>query len=1626
MKRKSIITVLATLIFVLCAVFGVACGGNKSLTLSETSLSLNLYDEVTLTVAEEGNVSWTSSDETIVKVNENGLVMAQGEKGDATVTATIGKAKATCSVKVRNKSISPVLDAPEARGFVNAWTTPDVYINYKNVRYTPDEVSFTSNDENVVIAENGKIKGVSEGTATLSVSAVWKKRTVTGETTVTVYPERSLLLAETEINLFNVPDDTQAKKNTYEVLAEVFDKGVALENPSIVLTPIGENAECLTVDGNLLKVDGDVASALTTQGKVVVDVKVSSTVDGNEVSSVLKVNVCPNYISMDPLKELTDTKLAKVKPVLYDGEVAGRTGVVDYSIPNVYDNAHASASKTAGSWLNNVWANWNTRLEFASTMTLNGISAYEFIQSEGYKLISFDVYYQGHYSENGELIQSGMFFGMNGCSSYFYVDCQNNREDILIVNQAGEITNTLKLNEWQTVFLDLDALITASTIAGKNDCNSFLSMNQVGDVCYIDDIRYWYDTTVLESYENKLDMDERVLTQDGVNQAKANAPENEFVAFSTVYVSFAESELNGVSCYKYDSTKPENFKAFDTGRRNKLNAYNDLKGIAVKKDYRYITFDIFVESGEPKIVYYDLFEQKELTLNLTNGATARSRGIKFFTQTGAKKEVESFATGTWMTVSVRIDGKAKENFYITTDKASVFYMKNVNYYKDDSFIYEHGADAQLRATLDGVEYYYYANDEINLREILDVRFAGVKISDYTLAVEGYHSVASYDESTGVLKATQVGESLVSVKAEKDGHSWDVQFTLRVAKDSRVELKESTVELYGGKGKYGFDTDYEISVKAYEDRKLISADRLYYEILSGGEYITLVGNKISAMEESVIGAPVSAKVRVWFENVDGTETSAELEITVFDTYRSRGEDELIWGNRSEYAITYEQVEEIIGGREGVAKYYSATAQSWYDRLTVYESAHPIKGDGVEVPYANHVVAFNNLTNKNIQYITFDIYLTAGSLLRVQAPDCKGVRDQRNDYEVGYSDANGKRDNENIWLFHNGKKMTGTVLADTWYTVVIDHKTAELGDNAWTAIFLTGRGTVYFDNIRYYQDLDWMYDFARDEIVTISGEVAQTQFIGESVAFQPTVSYMNEPVQNAEITVTSGNTQIATYDKQTGKLSFHAVGEVNITARVTVNGITQEKVWLVSVEKLLSLNTSEVTMVIGGKETVIATTGPADYTLTWQTADNGVATVENGVITAVAKGETTITAIFGENEESVTVKVVDYIAKDGSEIVYTTENPTKGNYSLATGTVGGRTGVYQYTTTAKEWTDKLNIKVGGHLNSADGPAKVKALREFKTKGYNFVRFDVYMTNGSSMSISALVDETTYAGDTLVPGSAITEKNANVKVYYLDKEVSQIVADTWYTVIVDLSQIDVDVYAEKASVYSRIELGGILGTVYFDEVRYYANDSWKTEINATNYLQGDGSEFVKARPFSDSTGSYGLYDGEVQGRTGVYQYTSTNSGWGDKIGVKQANHLSYVDTPVYANSTTAYKNMLAKNFAYVTFDICLVSGGIVINTPDSASTATSLQKYDKVYVNSTTKGTDKISYYTVDAQGKYTEVQTLSANTWYTVVVEYDTSLTMTSASYAGIDIASLSATTCVYLDNVRYYTANPVVI
>ena len=125
------------------------------------------------------------------------------------------------------------------------------------------------------------------------------------------------------------------------------------------------------------------------------------------------------------------------------------------------------------------------------------------------------------------------------------------------------------------------------------------------------------------------------------------------------------------------------------------------------------------------------------------------------------------------------------------------------------------------------------------------------------------------------------------------------------------------------------------------------------------------------------------------------------------------------------------------------------------------------------------------------------------------------------------------------------------------------------------------------------------------------------------------YLLEGGVDCDVDLTQGYQVLDLWDAEDPNLSIHLHIEVEETKTIPVTGITLDK--------------TELTVTEGNTGKLTATVAPADATdktVTWSSADGNIATVENGVVTAVAAGNTTITAKAGEFTATcaVTVKAV----------------------------------------------------------------------------------------------------------------------------------------------------------------------------------------------------------------------------------------------------------------------------------------------------------------------------------------------------------------------------------------------------
>jgi uncharacterized protein YjdB len=162
------------------------------ISLDRTSLNLGVNGQKTLTAtvtpdnATDKNISWTSSDESVATVDKDGNVTAH-KVGNTAVTATSedGGFTAVCSVSVIVPVTSAKLDQSSFNLLKGSHYSLKATVTPTNA--TNSNMLWQSSDPSVAtVDENGKVTAVSNGTATITATALGATNIVEAQCAVTV------------------------------------------------------------------------------------------------------------------------------------------------------------------------------------------------------------------------------------------------------------------------------------------------------------------------------------------------------------------------------------------------------------------------------------------------------------------------------------------------------------------------------------------------------------------------------------------------------------------------------------------------------------------------------------------------------------------------------------------------------------------------------------------------------------------------------------------------------------------------------------------------------------------------------------------------------------------------------------------------------------------------------------------------------------------------------------------------------------------------------------------------------------------------------------------------------------------------------------------------------------------------------------------------------------------------------------------------------------------------------------------------------------------------------------------------------------------------------------------------
>ncbi len=202
---------------------------------------------------------------------------------------------------------------------------------------------------------------------------------------------------------------------------------------------------------------------------------------------------------------------------------------------------------------------------------------------------------------------------------------------------------------------------------------------------------------------------------------------------------------------------------------------------------------------------------------------------------------------------------------------------------------------------------------------------------------------------------------------------------------------------------------------------------------------------------------------------------------------------------------------------------------------------------------------------------------------------------------------------------------------WKEFELVFLTKEGVDNTYfLSLYNNGQGQVYFDDIKMQQTTVQPTAFTMDETAELGVGVTT------KLKFTPKPIYADL----SAVQWSSSDTSVATVDS-TGKITTLKAGKTTITMKTTDEVSASCELTVTSEARSFTLSKQSLALLPGSAATLYTISDPIGATipgtLAWSSSDNAVATVNNGVVTAVANGTATITCTNGTLSATCAVKV-----------------------------------------------------------------------------------------------------------------------------------------------------------------------------------------------------------------------------------------------------------------------------------------------------------------------------------------------------------------------------------------------------
>lgn len=301
-------------------------------SINRTAIRLNVLESFQLTIdGYNGQVIWSSNNENIAVVSENGLVTGISE-GDVSINAKISGEEFKCLVTVMQSNDLPylVVSCDELSVLEDGDYTINAKVYYKGELCEDAEISFEILDNTIArVDANGKVTGIACGTTQLNVNAKWNvfndilslKKTIT----INVKNGVSVEILSNNPNLYTSTIDVYGKSFSEQKKLDVVitNYGVELAKENITWTSSDETVA--TVDQNGLVQAVGVGRA---------QIKASYSKDGLTSASIpYEVVVSKPYID-----------LTNEYPVLVDCWIDQAKTQIVKDLSSVFDSDHSVIS----------------------------------------------------------------------------------------------------------------------------------------------------------------------------------------------------------------------------------------------------------------------------------------------------------------------------------------------------------------------------------------------------------------------------------------------------------------------------------------------------------------------------------------------------------------------------------------------------------------------------------------------------------------------------------------------------------------------------------------------------------------------------------------------------------------------------------------------------------------------------------------------------------------------------------------------------------------------------------------------------------------------------------------------------------------------------------------------------------------------------------------------------------------------------------------------------------------------------------------------------------------------------------------------------------------------------------